>query len=283
MSSTGAPKGNAPTERVIRTLKEGAGSGGLTQEQPGDHRMSPRPLDTLVAAARDRLGPSPTADVPPILRLQIYDALAPGADLTERVRARERSFPPQSAPGYCHLVVATAERVLPIWDRAFENVHTGEPELEELRYFPHILVREAAAIAAGQREPRQEIEELGDLEPYLVLGGLEFGFHANAVFVADAAYHAWHALLGYLPFAPRPQEVDLDQATDRDLYGHDGGNYDVAWRAANAASVIDENPVGPEVVTPLRFDLAARRAFWEWWLAEVLRIGSREGTDFGRD
>ncbi len=53
--------------------------------------MPPGLLESLFATAHDRLGSSPTADVPPILRLQIYDALAPGANLTESVHARWRA------------------------------------------------------------------------------------------------------------------------------------------------------------------------------------------------
>jgi hypothetical protein len=230
--------------------------------------MSTPALGSLLAEGFRVLGTSPTVDVPPSLRLKIYDSLA-GCDAVSRAVSGslwEVDFSTGDGTRYWQLALATARHALPVWETF---IQARGPDADDWRRFPHELVEAAEQMASGVRQPSM----LEEADPWTAIGALPYVVNYNAAEVALAAYGALAAVNGLGPFHSLPIGIDLDRATDLDLNRH-SGNLDVAWHAAQAFSALDRDLPGAEKRTKIGYDREKRFAFWEWWFARVASVAS---------
>lgn len=228
--------------------------------------MSTPALGGLLAEGFRVLSTSPTVDVPPSLRLKIYDGLVGCNAISQGVSGRlwKVDFSASDCTRYRQLALGTARHVLPIWEAFFQNLG---PDADDWRRFPHEMVESADQMASGARQQSM----LEELDPWTAIGALPYVVNYNTAEVALAAYGALSAVNGSVPFHSLPLGIDLDVATDLDLDKH-SGNMDVAWHAAQAFSAIDHDPPGAEQRTEIDYDREKRFTFWEWWLAQVAAV-----------
>jgi hypothetical protein len=175
--------------------------------------MDPSVLYKLIA---ESLRYAPKGEVPPILRLRIYDALCTGPTISSLVKAGAYRFDPAAGDYtlYMRLAVATARHVLPIWESRVASYLMGS-ELRDLHRFPHDLL-DAAELYRRGALAASSFDEVLD-RAYHTLGGLPYFMDYNAVAAAEAAYDSALAAKGLVPFTRLPLDIPVDEATDREL------------------------------------------------------------------
>src|SRR6516225_624144 len=161
--------------------------------------MSKPALEGFVADGFRALRTSPTVDVPPSLRLKIYDGLVGSNAISQAVSGRlwKVDFSGGDCVRYRRLVLAAARRVLPVWDTFFS---APSPDAEDWRRFPHAMVEAAEQMASGARQ----LSMLDEVDPWTAIGALPYVVNYNASEVALAAYGALSAVNGSVPFHSLP-------------------------------------------------------------------------------